>query len=68
MIRTVLKVGIAMAAMEMPSAMNLFGQPGIEMTIFCGNTLMISRKSSSEPSMMAMLMSVTDLVMDLKGS
>jgi len=29
---------------------------------------MMSRKSSSEPSMMARLTSVTDLVIDLKGS
>ncbi len=32
-IQTVLKVDMAMAAIEMPMAMNLLGQPGIEISI-----------------------------------
>jgi len=57
-----------MAVMEIPMAMNVFGQPGIDISDFCGRALIISRKSSKEPSMMARLTSVMDLVMDLKGS
>jgi hypothetical protein len=59
---------MAMAAIEMLMAMKHFGQPGIEISDFCGSALMMSQKSSSEPSMMARLTSVTDLVIDLKGS
>ncbi len=68
MILTVLKVDMAMAAIEIPIAINRFGQPGIEISDFCGSALMMSRKSSSEPSIMARLTSVTDFVIDLKGS
>ncbi len=67
-ILTVLKVDMAMAAIEMPSAMNHFGLPGVEISVFLGNAFMMSRKSSSDPSMMARLMSVMDFVIDLKGS
>jgi hypothetical protein len=59
---------MAMAAIEMPSAMNHLGLPGIEISVFWGNTFMMSRNSSSNPSMMARLTSVTDFVIDLKGS
>jgi hypothetical protein len=64
----VLKVDMAMAAMEIPMAMNRFGVPGIEISNFCGSALIMSRKSSKEPSMMVRLMSVMDLVIDFKGS
>ncbi len=64
----VFKVDMAMATMEIPMAMNCFGLLGVEISNFCGSTLMMSRKSSKEPSMMARLTSVTDLVIDLKGS
>jgi hypothetical protein len=57
-----------MAAMDILMAMKCFGQPGIEISDFCGSALMMSRKSSREPSMMARLTSVTDFIMDLKGS
>ncbi len=57
-----------MAAMEIPMAINSFGLPGIVITNFCGSAMMISQKSSSDPLMMARLTSVTDLVIDLKGS
>ncbi len=67
-ILTVLKVDMAMAEIEMPSAMNHFGLPGIEISIFWGSALMMLRKSSSDPSMIARLTSVTDFVIDLKGS
>jgi translation elongation factor EF-Tu-like GTPase len=59
---------MAMAAIEMLSAMNRFGLPGIEISVFWGSALMMSQKSSSDPSMIARLMSVTDFVIDLKGS
>jgi hypothetical protein len=52
----VLKVDMAMAAMEMPIAINR------------SRALMMLRKSSSDPSMIYKLTSVTDLVIDLKGS
>ncbi len=68
MIWVVLNVDMAMAAIEIPMAMKCFGQPGIDLSDFCGSALMMSQKSSSEPSMMARLMSVTDLVIYLKGS
>ncbi len=45
-----------------------FGLPGVEISNFCGRALIMSRKSSSKPSMIARLTPVTDLVMDLKGS
>ena len=67
-ILTVLNVDMAMAAIDMPRAMNCFGLPGIEISVFCGKALMMSRKSSNDPSKMARLTSVTDFVMDLKGS
>jgi hypothetical protein len=67
-IRTVLKADMAMAAMEMLMAMNCFGQPGIEISHFCGNALIMSCKSSRLPSMVDRLTSVTDLVMALEGS
>jgi hypothetical protein len=59
---------MAIDAIEMQIAMNLFGLPGIEISVFCGSAFMISRKSSNDPSMIARLTSVTDLVIDLKGS
>ncbi len=65
---TMLKVDIAMAAIDMPMAMNLLGLPGVEISILCGSALIMSRKSSSDPLMMARPMSVMDLVIDLKGS
>ena len=49
-------------------AIKRFGRPGVEISVFCGKALMMSRNSSSDPSMMERLMSVTDLVIDLKGS
>jgi hypothetical protein len=67
-ILTVLKVVMAMAAIDMPIAMNRFGLPGIEISVFWGSALMMSRKSSSDPSMITRLTSVTDFVIDLKGS
>ncbi len=57
-----------MDMMEIPMAMKCFGHPGIEIFDFCGSALMMSRKSSREPSMMARLTSMMDIVMDLKGS
>ncbi len=68
MILAVLKVDMAMAAIEMPLAIKHFGRPGDKISDFCGSTLIMSLKSSSELSMVAKLTSVTDLVMDLKGS
>jgi len=50
-----------LAAMEMLMAMNCFGQPGIEISYFCGNALIMSCKSSR-------LTLVTDLAMALEGS
>jgi hypothetical protein len=67
-IRTVLKLVMAMAAMEILIVMKHFGRPGVEISDFCGSTLIMSRKSSSEPLIMAKLTSVTNLVIDLKGS
>ncbi len=67
-ILTVLKVDMAMAAIEIPRAINRFGQPGVEISVFWGKAFMMSQKSSSDPSMMARLTSVMDLVIDLKGS
>ena len=57
-----------MAAMEIPMAMKHFGRPGIEISVFCGRALIMSRNSSSDPSMMERLTSVTDFVIDLNGS
>jgi hypothetical protein len=57
-----------MAAIEIPMAIKCFGQSGIEISDFCGSALMMSQKSSREPAMIARLTSVTDLVIDLKGS
>jgi len=57
-----------MAAMEIPMAIKRFGRPGVEILVFCGKALMMSRNSSSDPSMMERLTSVTDLVIDLNGS
>ncbi len=51
-----------MAAMEIPMAIKRFGRPGVEISVFCGKALMMSRNSSSDPSMMERLTSVTDLV------
>jgi hypothetical protein len=67
-ILTVLKVDMAMAAMEMPIAMKRFGRPGVEISVFCGKAFMMLRNSSSDPLMMERLTSVTDLVIDLNGS
>jgi len=67
-ILTVLKVGMAMAGIEMPMVMKRFGRPGVEISYFLGRALIMSRKSSCDPSMVARLTSVTDLVMDLNGS
>jgi hypothetical protein len=33
---------MAIAAMEMPIAMNRFGLPGVEISVFCGSAFMIS--------------------------
>jgi hypothetical protein len=59
----VLKVNMAMAAMEMPIAMNHFGMPGINISDFCGSALIMSRKSSRLLLMVARLTSVTVSVM-----
>jgi hypothetical protein len=67
-IRTVLKLDMEMAAMEILIVMKRFGRPGVEISDFCGSALIMSRKSSSEPLIMAKLTSVTNLVIDLKGS
>jgi hypothetical protein len=56
-ILTVLKVDMAMAAIAMLNAMNRFGLPGVDISVFWGSALMMSRKSSSDPSMIARLMS-----------
>jgi hypothetical protein len=68
-ILTVLKVAMAMAmaAMEIPMVIKCFGHPGVEISVFCGRALMMSRNSSSDPSMMERLTSVTDFVIDLNG-
>ena len=69
-ILTVLKVDMAMAAIKMPMAINIFGRPGVEISIFWGSAFMMSRKSSSDASMarLTSVTSVTDFVIDLKGS
>jgi hypothetical protein len=67
-ILTVLKVDMAMAAIEIPIAIKPLGQPGLEFSNCCESALMISQKSSREPLMIARLTTVTDLVIDLKGS
>ncbi len=67
-ILTVLKVDMAMATMEIPMAIKRFGRPSIEISVFWGRALMMSRNSSNDPSMMERLTSVTDLVIDLNGS
>jgi hypothetical protein len=69
-ILTVLKVDMAMtmAAIEIPMVINHFNRPSIEISDFCGSALIMSWKSSWEPAMIARLTSVTDLVIDLKGS
>ncbi len=67
-ILTVLKEDMAMVAIDMPIAMNRFGLPGIDISVFWGSAVMMSWKSSSDPSMIARLTSVTDFVIDLKGS
>jgi hypothetical protein len=59
-IQTVLNVDMAMVAMEMEMAMNLLGHPGIEISDFCGNTLIMSQKSSRLPSRVKRLTSVID--------
>ena len=40
----------------------------LDFSVFCGRALMMSRNSSSDPSMMERVTSVTDLVIDLNGS
>ncbi len=65
-ILTVLKVDMAMAAIDMLIAMNCFGLPGVDISVFWGSALMMSRKSSSDPSSQADV--ITDFVIDLKGS
>ncbi len=57
-----------MAAMEILIAIKHFGRPGVEISVFCSRALMMSRNSSSDPSMMERLTSVTDFVIDLNGS
>ncbi len=64
----VLKVDMAMAAMKIPMVMKHFGLPCIEISDFWGSALMMPQKSSREPSMIDRLTSVTNFVMDLKGS
>jgi hypothetical protein len=64
-IRTVLKVNMAIAMMEMPMVINLFGLPGTEISDFWERALMMSQNSSNKVSMVARLMSVTYLVMAL---
>ncbi len=64
----VLKVDMAMAAIEMQMAMKHFCQLGVEISDFSGGALIMSQKSSSKLSIVTRLLSVTDLVMDLKGS
>jgi hypothetical protein len=62
------KSGHFMAAIEIPMA-KLFGQPGAEISNFCGSPLMMSLKSSKELSMVAIeIWSVTDLVMAMNSS
>ena len=67
-ILTVLKVDMAMAAMEIPMAIKRFERPGVEISVFWGRALIMSWNYSSNPSMMERLTSVTDLVIDLNGS
>jgi hypothetical protein len=64
----VLKVAMAMTAMEMPIAMNLLGHPDIEISVLCNSALMMSGKSSKLPLMVVSLISVSDFVSVLKGS
>ncbi len=64
----VLNVDMAMTAIEMPMAVNHLGLPGVEISILRGNALVMYWKSFSDPSMMARLRSVTDLVLDLNSS
>ncbi len=68
MILMVLNVDMAMAAMEMPMAINCFGRLGVEISALWGSALIMSRKSSSELSIIERLTSVTDFVMGLNGS
>ena len=55
---------MAMAAMEIPMAIKRFGRPGVEISVFCGKALIMSRNSSSDPSMMERLTSVTDFLIE----
>jgi hypothetical protein len=67
-IQMVLKVDMAMVAIEMPMSIKHFGQPGVEIFDFCGRALIICQKSSRELLIMARLTSVTNLVINLKAS
>jgi hypothetical protein len=58
----------AMAAMANPIATNLFGRPGIAISVDCGRALMTSWKSSMEAEIVRKLMSVVVWAIVLKGS
>jgi hypothetical protein len=55
---------MAMATIEIPMVIKCFGWPGIEISNFCESALIMSWKSSREPSMIARLTSVTDYFFD----